>query len=92
MRTRGAGPAPNSRRRAVHFAEAGDAPWLEAPFDKAELGFILGRSSCAMLALTDAGFSAAIVEKLAAFQPLPDLAGQGPGESPLQRTALPGPL
>ena len=25
----------------------------------------MGRSSCAMLALTDAGFSAAIVEKLA---------------------------
>ena len=61
--------APNSRRRAVHFAEAGDAPWLEAPFDKAELGFILGRSSCAMLALTDAGFSAAIVEKLALRDP-----------------------
>lgn len=61
--------APNSRRRAVHFAEAGDAPWLEAPFDKAELGFILGRSSCAMLALTDAGFSAAVVEKLALRDP-----------------------
>lgn len=61
--------APNTRRRAAHFGEAGNVLWLETPFDKGELGFILGRSSCAMLALTDAGFSAAIVEKLAARDP-----------------------
>lgn len=61
--------APNTRRRCAHFGEAGNVLWLEAPFTKSELGFILGRSSCAMLALTDAGFSAAVVEKLAARDP-----------------------
>lgn len=61
--------APNTRRRAAHFGEAGNVLWLETPFDKGQLGFILGRSSCAMLALTDAGFSAAVAEKLAARDP-----------------------
>ena len=61
--------APNTRRRAAHFGEAGNVLWLETPFSKEELGLILGRSSCAMLALTDAGFSAAVVEKLAARDP-----------------------
>ena len=61
--------APNTRRRAAHFGEAGNVLWLETPFDKAALGLVLGRSSCAMLALTDAGFSAAVVEKLAARDP-----------------------
>ena len=61
--------APNTRRRASHFGETGNVLWLDAPFDKAQLGFILGCSSCAMLALTDAGFSAAVVEKLAARDP-----------------------
>lgn len=61
--------APNTCRRAAHFGEAGSVLWLETPFDKARLGFILGRSSCAMLALTDAGFAAAAVEKLAARDP-----------------------
>lgn len=58
--------APNTRRRAAHFGEAGNVLFLELPFTKAELGFTLGRSSCAMLALTDAGFAASILEKLAA--------------------------
>ena len=61
--------APNTCRRAAHFGEAGNVLWLETPFSKGELGFILGRSSCAMAALTDAGFSAAVVEKLAARDP-----------------------
>lgn len=61
--------APNTRRRAAHFGEAGSVLWLEAPFAKSELGAALGRSSCAMLALTDAGFSAAVAEKLAARDP-----------------------
>ena len=60
---------PNTRRRAAHFGEAGNALWLEVPFDKGGLGFGLGRTSCAMLALTDAGFSAAVAEKLAARDP-----------------------
>jgi len=61
--------APNTRRRAAHFGEAGNVLWLETPFSKEELGLILGRSSCAMLALTDAGFAAAAGEKLAAQDP-----------------------
>lgn len=43
--------------------------WLEVPATKAELGFCLGRTSCAMLALSDAGFAASIVEKLSARDP-----------------------
>lgn len=61
--------APNTRRRAAHFGQVGAVLWLEAPFSKSELGVILGRSSCAMLALTDAGFAAAAAEKLAARDP-----------------------
>ena len=60
---------PNTRRRASHFSQAGKALCLETPFTKGKLGLVLGRSSCAMLALTDAGFSAAIVEKLALRDP-----------------------
>ena len=43
--------------------------WARPPgptFTKAELGEQLGRSSCAMLAVTDFGFAAALAEKLAA--------------------------
>ena len=61
--------APNTRRRTAHFGQSGDVLWLEAPFDKAQLGFILGRFSCAMLAITDAGFAAAVTEKLALADP-----------------------
>jgi ribosomal protein L7Ae-like RNA K-turn-binding protein len=61
--------APNTCRRAAHFGEAGGVLWLSLPCTKAELGLQLGRSSCAMLALTDAGFAATLVEKLAAQDP-----------------------
>ena len=61
--------APNSCRRAAHFGQAGNVLFLELPFTKAELGFVLGRGSCAMLALTDAGFAASVLEKLAARDP-----------------------
>lgn len=61
--------APNTRRRAAHFGEAGGILWLEIPFDKGELGSVLGRASCAMLAFTDAGFAASACAKLAARDP-----------------------
>lgn len=61
--------ASNTRRRCAHFGEAGNVLWLEVPFSKEELGFPLGRSSCAMLAFTDAGFAASLVNKLAARDP-----------------------
>ena len=55
--------APTTVRRAAHFGEAGGALWLKMPFTKAELGEQLGRSSCAMLAVTDFGFAAALAER-----------------------------
>ena len=60
---------PNTVRRAAHFGEAGNVLWLELPYTKFELGFHLGRSSCAMLAFTDAGLAASLVEKLATRDP-----------------------
>lgn len=61
--------AENSRRRASHFAEAGGVPWVDVPFTKAEMGAMMGRTSCAMAAITDAGFAASLVSKLAAADP-----------------------
>ena len=61
--------ADNSARRAAHFAEAGKVPWLRAPWDKGTMGGAVGRSACAMLALTDAGLAAALAEKLAQADP-----------------------
>ncbi len=61
--------ASNTSRRAAHFGEAGSVLWLTLPFSKAELGALLGRSSCAMLALTDFGLAASVVEKLVVRDP-----------------------
>lgn len=61
--------APNTARRAAHFGQAGDVPWLSLPLTKEEVGGLLGRGSCALLALTDAGFAAAVAERLAARDP-----------------------
>ena len=61
--------APNTFRRAAHFGEAGNVLWLSLPQTKEELGFALGRGSVAMLALTDIGFAASVVKKLAAADP-----------------------
>ena len=61
--------APNTFRRAAHFSQLGKCLYLELPCTKGELGFCLGRSSCAMLAVTDAGFAAALAEKLQALDP-----------------------
>lgn len=68
--------AANSVGRARRWAENGGVPWLEAPWDKETLGGALGRSACAMAALTDGGLAAALVKKLAGadpkYQPLAD--------------------
>lgn len=61
--------ADNTVRRAGHFAEAGNVLSLQGPYTKAELGAAVGRSSCAMLAFTDAGLAASLVRKLAAAAP-----------------------
>ena len=61
--------APNTRRRCAHFGQTGGVLWLDLPYSKEDLGFQLGRGSCAMLAVTDAGLAASLTEKLAARDP-----------------------
>lgn len=57
--------ADNTRRRALHFGETGACICLEILETKEDLGRALGRTSCAMLAVTDIGFAEAIAKKLA---------------------------
>ena len=59
--------ADNTMRRAKHFAEAGACLCTVIPATKDELGRAVGRSSCAMLAVTDIGFAEAAAKKLAAI-------------------------
>lgn len=58
--------AENSARRLRHFADAGQCLWVRLPVTKDALGSAVGRSSCAMCAVTDIGFANALVKKLAA--------------------------
>ena len=57
--------ADNTCRRAKHFSEAGECVCLSLEATKEALGKALGRTSCAMLAITDIGFAEAIAKKLA---------------------------
>lgn len=58
--------ADNTIRRAHHFTQAGtNTICLTLPMTKEELGSALGRASCAMAAVTDVGFAAALAERLA---------------------------
>lgn len=59
--------ADNTVRRAGHFADAGQCLLARIPASKDELGRAVGRTSCAMLAITDIGFAEAIAKKLAAL-------------------------
>lgn len=52
-------------RRGARAAEAAEVPLVTLPYGKAEVGFRLGRSSCALLAVTDRGLAAAVLAKLA---------------------------
>lgn len=61
--------AENSVRRAGHFAQAGNTTCVQTPFTKAELGATVGRTACAMLALTDAGLAHSVCAKLAEADP-----------------------
>ena len=56
-------------RRAESFAQAGGIFTLPLAATKAELGGILGRTSCAMVAILDAGLAASIGKKIAAAHP-----------------------
>lgn len=59
--------AANTVRRAKHFADAGACIDIKLPYTKDELGAAVGRTSCAMLALTDVGFADALLKKLTAL-------------------------
>ena len=61
--------APGSVRRAFAFAQTGACLYLVIPAEKAALGRALGRTSCAMCAVTDIGFAGALGKKLAALDP-----------------------
>ena len=52
-------------RRASHMAESGNAPLVTLPWKKEEVGFALGRATCALLAVTDQGLASAVVTRLA---------------------------
>ena len=58
-----------TRRRAFHFAEAGQCLLLTLPFTKEELGQTLGRSSVAVIALTDVGMAASLAHRLEELDP-----------------------
>lgn len=61
--------AAGSVRRAMAFAATGNCLCLVIPTTKEELGRALGRTSCAMAAVTDMGFADAVAKKLAALEP-----------------------
>jgi len=61
--------ADNTRQKAERLGQQGNAPVLELPLTKEELGRALGRSSCAVLALTDMGLATTAVQKLSQADP-----------------------
>jgi len=61
--------ADNTARRVVHFSEEGDCLSLRIPFTKTELGHAVGRTSCAIAAVTDIGFASAMARRLADGDP-----------------------
>ena len=56
--------ADNTIRRSAHFAQYGNIPRLTLPYSKEELGRATGRTSVALLAVTDIGFADSIAQKL----------------------------
>lgn len=79
--------APGSVRRAFAFAQAGACLCLVIPAEKAALGRALGRTSCAMCAVTDIGFAGALGKKLAALDPAHFAEASGRLEIKAQRAA-----
>ena len=57
--------ADNTVRRARRLAGE-KVPLVQLPQDKGQVGFALGRASCAVLAVTDPGLAALVLAKLAA--------------------------
>ena len=76
--------ADNTIRRARHYTQTGTNTICRTiPMTKEELGVCLGRASCAMLAVTDVGFAAALAERLAGY----DETAFGPVRDALTRKA-----
>ncbi|MCD8376670.1 MAG: ribosomal L7Ae/L30e/S12e/Gadd45 family protein [Oscillospiraceae bacterium] len=61
--------AGNTARRAERFTQAGNVPLVRLPFSKEELGRAVGRSNCALAALSDAGLAASLLKTLARDDP-----------------------
>ena len=61
--------AEGTLRRAGRFAGEGNCLLLALPWSREELGFAVGRASCAVAAVTDLGLARAVAEKLAARDP-----------------------
>lgn len=61
--------AQNSVSKAARLAQRAGVELVSLPCTKQELGYALGRNSCAVLALTDGGLAAAVVSRLAQTQP-----------------------
>lgn len=61
--------ADNTVRRAAHFAQAGNCLTLRLPFSRDDLGRAVGRTSCALAAITDIGFASALAGRLAKADP-----------------------
>ncbi len=57
--------AENTVKRANTYSFHCKAPHLRLNVTKEELGFALGRASCAICAITDAGFASAVAQKVA---------------------------
>lgn len=56
--------ADNTLRRQESLGQQGNCPAVQLPLTKAELGNAVGRSTCAVLAVTDVGLAAAVLKKL----------------------------
>ena len=54
----------NTRGRAVHYAEETETVYITVPYTKSQLGEAIGKTSCAVLAVTDFGLAAAALRKL----------------------------
>ncbi len=61
--------ASDATERVVNFAESSGVPHLPLSITKNELGALIGRATCAQLAILDIGIAAAVAEKLSAENP-----------------------
>lgn len=61
--------AENTVRRTERLTAENNTPLVILPRDKSELGFALGRSTCALAAVTDAGLAASVLRRLAQSDP-----------------------